>query len=116
MGDTGRPDSIFDLLGDDYSREILRVTSSEPKGVKEMSQELDVARSTIYRRVDRLVDLGILHGRTKASPDGHHYTVYEAAIERLTVELENGELGCQLHPSDDAATRFTKLVEGMGDI
>ncbi|WP_179260220.1 winged helix-turn-helix domain-containing protein [Natrinema halophilum] len=116
MGGTTRFGTVFDLLGDNYTREILRVTSTEPKGVKEMSRELDVARSTIYRRVNRLVDLGFLHEQTKTSLDGHHYTVYEAAIERLTIEIENGELGCQLHPSDDAASRFTKLMEGMSDI
>jgi predicted transcriptional regulator len=106
---------MFDLLGDDYVRDILRATSTEPKGVREMSQELDVARSTIYRRVDTLVDFGLLREQTRAAKDGNHHAVYEAVVDRLTIEIEDGELDCELHPSDDASTRFTKLWDGMRD-
>ena len=108
-------DDAFNLLGDDYVRDILRATSTEPKCVREMSQELDVARSTVYRRVDSLVDFGLLRERTKAAKDGNHYAVYEAVVERLTIEIDDGELECELHPSDDPSTRFTKLWDGMRD-
>ena len=109
-------DQLFELLGDRLTREILRTASHEPTSVKEMSRDLDVARSTVYRRLDSLVDHGLLRERTKAQSDGRHYAVYETVVERLTVELDEGELDCELHPSDDAPARFGKLWDGMREV
>ncbi|ELZ01351.1 ArsR family transcriptional regulator, partial [Natrialba aegyptia DSM 13077] len=46
---------------------------------------------------------------------GHHYSVYEARLDRLTVELNDGELHVDVEetPADDVADRFTDIWEDI---
>lgn len=109
-------DDVFDLVGDQHVRDILRATSREPKCVKEMSRELGVARSTVYRRLDSLVEAGLVRERTRPASDGNHHAVYEAVVDRLTVDIDDGRLDCEIHPDDDATARLTKVWEGLREV
>ena len=115
MGGDESPTELFALLDDEYARAILTATSSQPMSAKTLSEECDASLPTVYRRVDRLIDCGLLAEQTEVAKDGHHYSVYKARLDRLTVELEDGELRVTLEqsPADDVADRFTDLWEGI---
>ncbi|WP_049947504.1 winged helix-turn-helix domain-containing protein [Candidatus Halobonum tyrrellensis] len=115
MGGDESPTELFALLDDAYARAILTATSSQPMSAKTLSEECDASLPTVYRRVDRLIDCGLLAEQTEVAEDGHHYSVYSARLERLTVELEDGDLQVTLEqaPADDVADRFTDLWEGI---
>lgn len=82
---------------------------------KTLSEECDASLPTIYRRVERLVDCDLLTEHTRIAEDGHHYSVYEARLQRLTVELDDGDLQISVEerPSEDIADRFTEMWEGI---
>lgn len=106
------PDSevVLDLLGDEYARTILRATDGTAKSAAQLHEDHDLSRPTISRRVNRLVDQHMLRERTRIDPEGgHHFHVYEAAIDRLIVGLADGELDVQLELRGDAADRFTRM-------
>lgn len=53
--------------------------------VKTLGEECDASLPTVYRRVDRLIACGLLAERTEVVADGHHFSKYEARLDRLTV-------------------------------
>lgn len=115
MSEDRSPDELFALLDDAYARAILTATSTKPMSAKTLAEECDASLPTVYRRVDRLIECGLLAEQTEVVEDGHHYSVYEARLERLTVELEDGDLSVTVEevPAEDVADRFTDMWEGL---
>lgn len=107
----GRPDpeAVLELFGDPYVRTIVRTASRQPMSVKELSEECDSALSTVYRRVDDLVDEGLLVERTQLEPDGSHHSVYETSLEVMTLRVEGGRFDLDFEVSRDPAERFTTM-------
>lgn len=115
MSEDSSAEEIFALLDDEYARAILAQTSIEPMSAKKLSDRCDASLPTVYRRAERLVDCGLLAERTELGESGHHYSVYEAELDSLTVDLEEGDLSVTVETGepDDPADRFTDLWEGI---
>ena len=84
--------TVVDLLDDEHVRSILAATSAEPLSATELSERCDVSPSSIYRRVERLTEAGLLDDRTRPRADGHHETVYVAALDRFELVVGDGDL------------------------
>lgn len=96
------PDDVLRLLGDDYARAILRFTSDRPLSASALSERCGASDSTIYRRIEQLRALDLLHEYTTPDPDGGHYTLFEANLARLSVRFEDGELDADVDERDPA--------------
>ena len=81
--------------------------------VKELSDACDSAPSTVYRRVDDLVEAGLLFERTKIEPDGSHHSVYGTRMDELRIAVDDGRLELELVASRGAAEQFTRLWEDI---
>jgi hypothetical protein len=108
-------EEIFALLDDEYARAILAQTSIEPMSAKTLSERCDASLPTIYRRAERLVECDLLVEQTEIGDSGHHYSVFEAKLDNLTVDLSDGELSVRLETTtpSDPADRFTNMWEGL---
>lgn len=111
MREVSSPDAVFDLLGDEYVRDILAAVSREPMTASQVSERCDMSVSTVYRRAETLEDRGLLVERTQLDPEGHHRTVYEAAFDGIDVDLADGEFSVAISPREDAVDRFTRVWE-----
>ena len=105
--------AIASLLEDDYAREILAATSVEAHSANELAEVCGASPPTIYRRIERLNDHDLLTEAQQLDPDGHHYKVYAANLEKVTVELEAGEYTVEVARTTDPADRFTKLYDEL---
>lgn len=76
---------------------------------KALSSECEVARSTIYRRVEDMLDSDLLVERTRIESDGSHHSVYEANVDHLDVDIEDGAIDVRVHVREDAAQRFSRI-------
>lgn len=108
-------DELLDLLGEQRVRQILAATSREPLSAKELSEECDVALSTIYRRVEDMVDHDLLVERTQIEADGSHHSVYEANVDHLDIDIEDGIIDIKMHVLEDAAQRFSRIWNTIRD-
>jgi hypothetical protein len=64
--------------------------------------------------VDDLQAAGLLVEELQYESSGHHYGVYEIAVERVTVTFEDGEYTVRVEAADETtAERFTRLYEGL---
>lgn len=103
------PDVLLELLGQELVRKILAATSVEPMSAKELSERCEVAPSTIYRRVEEMLDNDLLVERTQIEADGSHHSVYEANIDHLGVDISEGAIEVSVHVREDAAERFSRI-------
>lgn len=80
------------VLADEYTTEILAATD-DPKSARELSDQLGVPIATCYRRVEDLVEAGLLTevGRD-LSNHGRRTSVYRRTVDDVTVSFENGEV------------------------
>jgi predicted transcriptional regulator len=105
--------AMFELLDDDYARTILVATYREPMSADALAEVCDASPSTIYRRVERLEDQRLLDAEQRLDPDGHHFEVYTACLQRVTVELTDDGIEIDVDRDEDAVDRFTRLYEGF---
>jgi predicted transcriptional regulator len=82
------PQGLLDALGGRYSVQILQA-ADEPVSAQQLSDELDVPIATCYRRVEELVEAGLLRteGR-ELSEQGRRSTVYRRTVDELTVDFD----------------------------
>jgi predicted transcriptional regulator len=79
----------------------------------ELSEECDVALSTIYRRVEDMIDSNLLVERTQITSDGSHHSVYEANVDYLDVHIDDGTIDVRAHVREDAAQRFSRIWDDI---
>ena len=111
----GADDAVVDLLSDEYNKQILRYTRTEPRSVSTLSELCDADPSTIYRRIDDLEGHGLLDGQNRLDPGGHHHTVYSASVREIHIRLEEDGFAVEVDriAEESPADRFTRLYEGF---
>ena len=110
-----RSHEIFAQLDDEYARDILVETVSGSRSAHELSEACDASLSTIYRRAERLIDCGLLAEQTVVEDDGNHYSVYEARLDNLTVDLDEDGFTVTIEskPTESLSDRLTDMWEGL---
>lgn len=109
MSTDNSSDELLELLGEELVRQILAATSQRPLSAKELSEECDVALSTIYRRVEDMGGHDLLVERTQLETDGSHHSVYEANVDHLAVDIDDGTIDVRVHVREDASQRFSRI-------
>lgn len=104
---------LFEALADNVSAEILAKTTEEARTVAELSAMIDASESTIYRRLDRLLDHGLVEEGLEIDPDGNHRRTYRTAISHLDVEFHGGAIDLRVERREDEIDRFTRIWEDI---
>ncbi|MEF8801981.1 MAG: helix-turn-helix domain-containing protein [Halolamina sp.] len=90
----GEISELLAVMDDEDCRAVLEATGSEPLSAKEIAQRCDLASSTAYRKIDRLVDAGLLTEGIRISGTGKHASEYRRSVDRI--ELSIGDAGTEL--------------------
>jgi predicted DNA-binding transcriptional regulator YafY len=91
-------DALLDALGDDVAREILVAGKSGAVTAEELAERCEVSESTIYRRLDRLNELGLVErcnpllSASKGS--------YQTRIDGVSIRIGEDEMQVEQGPSD----------------
>lgn len=80
----------LDLLDDRYARELLTVLTSGPCRGRELAETTGFSRSTVYRRLNRLEDAGLVTSRIRLDPEGSHCKEFALVRETLQVSIADG--------------------------
>lgn len=90
-----RIDQLMSALNNKKSRRILSETTHEALSADEISDRCDIPLSTVYRKVERLVDAGILVERVRLSSHPDYTREYLLEIETINVDI-SGDSGLSL--------------------
>ncbi|MBX0295380.1 ArsR/SmtB family transcription factor [Haloarcula nitratireducens] len=91
MCERATANSILDLLGNEYVRQILRLTSTEPMTPYELEAECDASLPTIYRQIETLTEYGLLTPELGANGRAGECTRYRSTLGEVDIELDDGE-------------------------
>ena len=104
------PEEIFDILSDEYSRVILAQANKKPMSAQELAHALDAHHSTIYRRLERLQEFGLIVGQQRVDvEDGHHYTEYKTTLEEINVNLNQEQYTVTIRRDEDPIDRMAHM-------
>jgi predicted transcriptional regulator len=84
------PEEVLSLLSDDYARDILLATREEATPARELADQLEISRATVYRRLNRLQDAGLVETSLAIHSDGHHRKQFQATVDELSLSFEDG--------------------------
>ena len=101
-GDDVDAEQLLDALGAQYSAEILAAAGS-PISAQELSDRMDVPIATCYRRIEDLVEAGLLRreGR-ELSDQGRRTNVYRRTVDELTVEFSDATVTSRVRERAEA--------------
>lgn len=80
--------TLLDALDDADCRAILDETSDAPLTARTVSDTCDLPLSTTYRKLDLLVDAGLLEERTRVRRSGKHTSEYGRLVDSVFVSLD----------------------------
>lgn len=81
-------EALLSVLSDDHARDILVTISEEALPAREIADRLDISKPTVYRRLNRLEDVGVLSTSLAYDPDGHHRQQYCATLGRVVLSVD----------------------------
>lgn len=102
-------DEVLDLMADEHAREILVELSRERLSAPELGEVCRASESTVYERLDRLEDVGLVDEHLHVDPDGHHRSVYNARVDAIQVDIEDGDYTVRLQVTEDPADRIAQM-------
>jgi len=89
---SGEPPDVLTLLDDEYARRILGLLSEGSYRGRELSERCEFSRPTVYRRLNRLEDAGLVRSELRIDPDGNHCKEFFLVRDCLEVTLESGTI------------------------
>jgi DNA-binding HxlR family transcriptional regulator len=87
---------VVELLDDDYARSILAALDDRSRAAAELVEECDASSPTVYRRLNRLQEHGLVAVGLSLSTDGHHRKVYRSTFAELSTRLGSDGLEAEL--------------------
>ena len=83
-------DRVLKVLADKYSRQILNATKEEPKSANMIVYEANIPVSTVYRRLQNLLDAKLLSISGTINEDGKKFFLYKSKVKEIHTTV-NGE-------------------------
>lgn len=94
-------DTLLALLGDDYAYQILKAVVDRPRTGREIRETTGVSKATVYRRLDRLEEAGIVDSTMHLDEDGHHCKRFHAVTQSIQVQFDEDEFTARIEPDAD---------------
>lgn len=100
------PSDVFDVFGDELARRILVLTSEQPLSADELADCLDASAPTVYRRLNGLVEYGLVAESRRIDEDGNHYKTFATTLKRVSFEITEGGYTIDLEMRRSLADQF----------
>lgn len=82
----------LDLFDDGYAQTILQTLSLAPACGRELADKCDFSRATIYRRLSRLENAGLVRSEITLDVDGNHCKEFQLVRDELVLTVSDGTI------------------------
>lgn len=106
MGKEWEPDSLLDVLGSGLAWRILVKACRESLTAEELAERSGASRTTVYRRINALVEYGLLSEEMAVNPEGNNYRTYETDAESIHVTVTPDGIETAITEDRDLVDRF----------
>ena len=90
---------ILEIMADRYSRDLLRTTRELPKSAFRISQETGIPISTVYRRIRKLRDLGLLRISGEITLEGKRHSLYQSKVKAISSKIAGEFINVEITPN-----------------
>jgi DNA-binding transcriptional ArsR family regulator len=87
----GDPTVVFDALADDTCRRLL-IAMESPRTAAELRDDLSLPSSTLYRKLNRLLEAGLVREVEQTPTGGNPAHRYQRTVASVDVRLSPGDL------------------------
>lgn len=85
------PDRLLGVLGDDGCRQLLAATAIDSLTATELASACEIPSSTVYRKIEQLLEQGLLEESIRVVTDGYHTKEYSMAVEEIRISIVDRE-------------------------
>lgn len=107
-------EDILDTIGDEMARRVLIALSENPQSAKGLAETCDMSLPTVYRRVDVLMEHGLITEETVVAEDGNHYKEYRCNFDSTLISLGDERFDVEIYRQENLPDRFTELWDELG--
>ena len=91
--------SILEIMADKYSRDLLRTTREIPKSALKISQETGIPISTVYRRIQKLQDAGVVRISGEINLEGKKHFLYQSKVKAISSKVASEFINVEIIPN-----------------
>lgn len=96
-------DAVVEALANAHDRRILALSQDEPVEARKIIDETDIPKSTVYRRLQVLVEKGLLEVADGRMHNGHAVERYRSRLTRASLVIDDGDLEARWDLRDEDA-------------
>jgi len=101
---------ILEAIGDEDKKMILLAAAHEPKITHDILNECNIPKTSGYRKINSLIDLGLLYqSEYVIGKDGKKISKYLSTFSNLKIDTEDGEFYVDLQLNKDQLKESTIL-------
>ena len=101
------PTTLLDALGDEYTRAAFEAVLDRPRSGRDVAAATDMSRPTAFRRLNTLVELGLLETDQRIdAEEGHHHKEYRPVIDSFVVTIDDGGIDAVIESDHPTGSRF----------
>jgi DNA-binding HxlR family transcriptional regulator len=96
-------EDAIEVLSDDYACRILAALDDGPMPAVDLAETCGMSRPTVYRRLNRLEEVGFVTSQLAYDPDGHHRKRFHLVLDELEVRVGEEGVSGRVAVADPAA-------------
>lgn len=96
---------LLDVLDDPDCRAVLEVTGDEPLSAKEIVECCEIPSSTAYRKIEQLVEAGLLREGIRVRSSGKHASEYRRSVDQVALSIDDDGSKLRVVGRDEASRR-----------
>lgn len=85
----GDVEELLGALEDADCRALLEATGEEALSAAELGERCDIPSSTVYRKVERLTEAGLLEEQLRVRRSGKHTREYRRQVDQLSLVIDS---------------------------
>lgn len=96
-----KSDEFIEFLADECSTGILTLTSRKEYSAMQLSRELNMPTSTVYKKLKQLEDAEVIQNvKTLIDRAGNQEKYYRCTVRNATIKFHEGEISANLEKVD----------------
>ena len=99
-----RVEGVLEAMSNKYSRVILAVTRDLQKPAFKIAKETGIPISTVYRRVQKLRDLGLLRTSGEITLEGKRHSLYQSKVKAISSKIAGEFINVEITPNPPLAS------------
>lgn len=85
-------EAVVTAMANEHDRRILAAAQEEPVDAQTIIEETGISKSTVYRRLDRLQEMGLLETADGRLRNGHAVDRYRARARIISLHVRDGNI------------------------